>query len=33
LTRQNARSAWTTQEERLVLNAVLYPAGAAIPAS
>jgi len=25
--------AWTTQEERLVLNAVLYPAGAAIPAS
>ncbi|HEX3669017.1 MAG TPA: hypothetical protein VHY55_07685 [Acidimicrobiia bacterium] len=25
--------AWTTQEERLVLNGVLYPAGAAIPAS
>ena len=24
--------AWTTQEERLVLNAVLYPAGSAIPA-
>ncbi|HXJ64044.1 MAG TPA: hypothetical protein VNN79_09845, partial [Actinomycetota bacterium] len=23
--------AWTTQEERLVLNAVLYPAGSAIP--
>ncbi len=25
--------AWTTQEERLVLNGVLYPAGPAIPAS
>jgi hypothetical protein len=25
--------AWTTQAERIVLNAVLYPAGAAIPAS
>jgi hypothetical protein len=24
---------WTTQEERLVLNGVLYPGGAAIPAS
>ncbi len=24
--------AWTTQEERLVLNAILYPAGTAIPA-
>jgi len=24
--------AWTTQEERLVLNSVLYPAGSAIPA-
>jgi hypothetical protein len=24
--------AWTTQEERLVLNAVLYPTGSAIPA-
>ncbi|HET7760079.1 MAG TPA: hypothetical protein VFK62_09160 [Gaiellaceae bacterium] len=25
--------AWTTQEERVVLNSVLYPGGAAIPAS
>lgn len=25
--------AWTTEEERLVLNAILYPAGTAIPAS
>lgn len=25
--------AWTTQEERLVLNAVLFPAGTAIPAA
>jgi hypothetical protein len=25
--------AWTTQEERLVLNAALYPSGAAIPAT
>jgi hypothetical protein len=25
--------AWTTQEERLVLNGVLYPSGSAIPAS
>jgi hypothetical protein len=25
--------AWTTQEERLVLNAILYPAGTAIPAT
>jgi hypothetical protein len=25
--------AWTTQEERLVLNAILYPAGTAIPAA
>jgi hypothetical protein len=25
--------AWTTQEERLVLNAVLYPVGTAIPAA
>jgi hypothetical protein len=25
--------AWTTQEERLVLNAMLYPSGAAIPAT
>jgi hypothetical protein len=25
--------AWTTQEERIVLNAVFYPAGPAIPAS
>jgi hypothetical protein len=23
--------AWTTQEERLVMNAVLYPTGSAIP--
>jgi hypothetical protein len=25
--------AWTTQEERLVLNAILYPTGTAIPAA
>jgi hypothetical protein len=24
--------AWTTEEERLVLNSILYPAGTAIPA-
>jgi hypothetical protein len=24
--------AWTTQEERLVLNTLLYPAGTAVPA-
>jgi hypothetical protein len=24
---------WTMQEERLVLNGILYPTGAAIPAS
>jgi hypothetical protein len=25
--------AWTTQEERVVLNAALYPSGPAIPAT
>jgi hypothetical protein len=25
--------AWTTQEERVVVNAIFYPAGPAIPAS
>jgi len=25
--------AWTTEEERLVLNAILYPTGTAIPAT